>query len=71
MIDWGDAYPMDHGVLSIGSFDDEPDDLGYWLAQSPEDRLAAIEYLRQQLFTYGEARQKFRRLLEIAELPPG
>jgi hypothetical protein len=62
---------MDQGVISVGSFEDEPDDLGYWLAKSPEERLAAIEYLRQQFFTYGEARQEFRRFLEVAEFTPG
>jgi hypothetical protein len=62
---------MNRGELSIGSFEDEPDDLAYWLAQPPEDRLAAIERLRQQFFSYGEARQQLRRFLEIAELPRG
>jgi hypothetical protein len=63
------SSPMDVRKISIGSFEDEPDDLGYWLQQRPEDRLAAIEHLRQQFFAYGEARQELRRFLEIAELP--
>jgi len=58
-------------TVSIGTFDDEPDDLAYWRQQTAEDRLAAIEHLRRQFFDYGEARQEFRRLLEIAELPRG
>jgi hypothetical protein len=60
---------MKPAALSIGSFENEPDDLAYWLARSPEDRLEAIEFLRQQFFAYGEARQELRRFLEIAELP--
>jgi len=60
---------MIQGGLSVGSFEDEPDDLAYWLEQPAEDRLAAIEHLRQQFFSYGEARQEFRRFLEVAELP--
>jgi hypothetical protein len=54
--------------ISVGSFDDEPDDLSYWLSRPPEDRIAAIEYLRQQFFTYGEARQELRRFFEVTEL---
>jgi hypothetical protein len=62
---------MQQSGISIGSFDDEPDDLAYWLEQPAEDRLAAIEHLRQQFFAYGEARQELRRFLEVAELAPG
>jgi hypothetical protein len=58
-------------AISVGTFEDEPDDLAYWLSQSPEDRLAGIELLRQQFFPYGEARQELRRFLEIAECPRG
>lgn len=64
----GDARDMRSTEISIGSFDDEPDDLTYWLSQSPEDRIAAIEHLRQQFFTYGEARQELRRFFEVTEL---
>jgi hypothetical protein len=54
--------------ISVGSFDDKPDDLSYWLSRPPEDRIAAIEHLRQQFFTYGEARQELRRFFEVTEL---
>ena len=60
---------MNASTFSIGSYEDEPDDLAYWLGQSPEDRLAGIEFLRQQFFSYGEARQELRRFLEVVELP--
>jgi hypothetical protein len=60
---------IDCSVVSVGTLADEPDDLGYWLSQAPADRLAGIEFLRQQFFSYGKARPEFRRLLEIAELP--
>lgn len=59
---------MISGGISIGSFDDEPDDLNYWLDQPAEDRIAAVEHLRQQFFDYGEARQELRRLFEVTEL---
>jgi hypothetical protein len=66
-----DAFPMEERVMTVGSFEDEPDDLSFWLGKRPEERLAAIEHLRQQFFAYGEARQEFRRFLEVAELPRG
>ena len=63
------GFVLDRTSLSVGSFADEPDDLAYWLAQTPETRLAGIEFLRHQFYAYGDARQEFRRFLEIAELP--
>jgi len=62
-------FVLDRSSLTVGSFDDEPDDLKYWLGQTPETRLAGIEFLRRQFYSYGEARQQFRRFLEIAERP--
>jgi hypothetical protein len=64
-------FALDRSSLQIGSFDDEPDDVGYWLSQTPEIRLAGIEFLRRQFYSYGEARLEFRRFLEIAQRPPG
>ena len=66
-----DTFTLDRSVFSVGALGDEPDDLGFWLSQTPEDRFAGIEFLRQQFFSYGKARPEFRRLLEIVELPRG
>lgn len=63
------GFVLDRSSLTIGSFDDEPDDLNYWLEQTPETRLAGIEFLRRQFYSYGEARPELRRFLEIAERP--
>lgn len=60
-------FVLDRSAISFGSFADEPDDLSYWLAQTPETRLAGIEFLRRQFYSYGEARPEFRRFLEIAD----
>jgi len=65
---FGSITGMDSATISIGSFADEPDDLAYWLSRTPEDRLAGIELLRQQFFSYGKARPELRRLFEVTEL---
>ena len=62
-------FVLDRAALTIGSFDDEPDDLSYWLEQTPEARLAGIEFLRRQFYSYGEARHQLRRFLEVVEPP--
>lgn len=63
------GFEFDRSALVIGSLDKEPDDVEYWLKQTVETRLAGIEFLRHQFYSYGEARQEFRRFLEIAERP--
>ena len=34
---------MERSRIEISSLEQEPDDLGYWLKQSPDIRLAGIE----------------------------
>ena len=63
-------FVFDRSVIAFGTFADEPDDLSYWLAQTPATRLAGIEYLRHQFYSYGTARSEFRRFFEIAEREP-
>jgi hypothetical protein len=58
-------------TFSTGSFDDEPDDLAFWLSRSPEDRIEAVEIISRQFYSYGKAEQEFRRFLEIAEREKG
>lgn len=65
------GFRLDRSRLDIGSLAQEPDDLGYWLQQPPATRLAGIEFLRRQFYSYGEARREFRRFLEITPPPQG
>ena len=60
-------FVLDRSALTIGTLADEPDDLGYWLQQPPQVRLAGIEFLRRQFYNYGDARSELRRFLEIAQ----
>jgi hypothetical protein len=65
------GFRLDRSRIMIGSLADEPDDLAHWLQQPPDVRLAGIEFLRRQFYSYGEARREFRRLLEITQSPRG
>jgi hypothetical protein len=65
-------FTLDRSALTIGSFEDEPDDLAHWLGQPAETRLAGIEFLRRQFYSdeaYAEAGPELRRLLEVTERP--
>ena len=53
--------------FSTGSFEDEPDDLTFWLSKTPEDRIEGVEFIRRQFYSYGKAEQEFRRFFEVVE----
>ena len=53
-------------VLTITSLDEDtsPQDLAYWLSRPSEERLAAVELLRERVF---DRPQSIERVLEITE----
>jgi hypothetical protein len=58
---------MNKSVFSCASFEQNPSDLEFWMMQSPEDRLNAIEFLRQQFYDYNPFTSRLQRILEIAD----
>jgi len=59
---------MDRTAFSICDVGDEGTDLEYWLSRPPEERLAAVEYLRQMMYGYDPATARMERVLEIDDL---
>jgi hypothetical protein len=47
------------------NYDTALDDLRYWLSRPPEERLEAVDVLRQRIF---DLPAKMERVLEVAEL---
>lgn len=56
-------------VLTISSLDEDTSqqDLAYWLSRPSEERLAAVELLRERVF---DLPQPIERFLEIVERVP-
>ncbi|MGH9428320.1 MAG: hypothetical protein ACRD2L_18705 [Terriglobia bacterium] len=56
-------------VLTIKSLDEDSSqqDLSYWLSRPSEERLAAVQLLRERVF---DLPQPIERILEIAERVP-
>jgi len=46
----------------------EPDDTVYWLSQSPEDRIAAVEALRRQYYGNEAINARIQRVYRIVKL---
>lgn len=59
---------LDKTVFSVSDLDNPPDDRAYWLSRPPEERLAAMEFLRQMVYGYDPATARVERVLEIVEL---
>ena len=56
-------------VLTITSLDEDMSgqDLGYWLSRPSEERLAAVQLLRERVF---DLPQPIERILEITDRVP-
>jgi hypothetical protein len=59
---------MDKTKLVVASLDDPPDDVEYWLSRTPEERLAALEFMRQIAYGYDPASARLQRVLTVAQL---
>ncbi len=46
---------MDKSAFSVTALQDEPDDKEFWLSKTPQERLEAVELLRQLNYGYDPA----------------
>jgi hypothetical protein len=66
-----DTVRMDKTAFSVGSLSDEGDDRAYWLSKTPEERLAALELMRQIAYGYDPSTTRLQRVLSVAQREPG
>ena len=58
---------LDRTALSIGRLDEESDEKAYWRSRPPEERLAAVEFLRQVAYGYDPTTERLQRFLEVVK----
>ncbi len=58
---------MDKSVFSIVSLSEESDDKEYWHAKTPQERLEAVELMRQINYGYDPTTTRLQRVLKIAQ----
>ena len=63
-----DGFRLDRSHFSVGRLDQPDDAKAYWLTRSPQERVAALEFLRQTLYGYDAVSTRLQRVLEITEL---
>lgn len=60
-------YRMDKTAFSVTTLSEKSGDREYWLSKTPQERLAALELIRQINYGYDPATAKLERILEIVE----
>ena len=68
-----DTFRVNKGTLSVLSSFEEADeaDKAYWHSKTPQERLEALELMRQINYGYDPNTERLQRVLEIAELTRG
>ncbi|MXV77990.1 hypothetical protein F4083_06300 [Candidatus Poribacteria bacterium] len=64
-----DIFRIDRSKLSVTSLFDTSDDKEYWLSKTPQERLAALELMRQINYGYDPTTARLERVFEIVEFP--
>ncbi len=62
------AIRLDRSAFQIGTLGDDEEERAFWRAMSPEQRLQALELMRQIIYGYDPATTRLQRVLEVAEL---
>jgi len=61
---------FDKTAFSVVSLNDAQDEKEYWLLQTEEKRLQAIEFMRQVMYGYDPSTTRLQRVLTVAKFPP-
>ena len=61
------TFFLDRSAFSVGRLQDEDSQVDYWLAQPAEQRLAALEILRESYNPDAYAAQRLRGFLEVTQ----
>ena len=65
-----EALRLDKSAFSVRSFAEaDEEDRAYWHSRSPQERLEALEKMRQLNYDYDPAADRIQRTLEVAEQP--
>jgi hypothetical protein len=62
-----DGFKIDKTAFSIVSLHEQDalEETRYWLSKTPQERWAAVEYLRQLAYGYDPARTRLQRVLAV------
>ncbi|HYH87432.1 MAG TPA: hypothetical protein VEX60_18405 [Pyrinomonadaceae bacterium] len=62
-----DSLRLDKTAFTITPLSDEAEEKEYWRHKSPEERLQAVESMRQIIYGYDPSTSRLQRVLTIAQ----
>jgi hypothetical protein len=66
-----DEIRLDRTAFSVARLDDPDDSIQFWATRSIEERLTAVELMRQIAYGYDPFTTRLQRVLEIAQREEG
>ena len=60
-------YRLDKTAFSVVSLQDADEEVAYWQTRTPEERLRALELIRQVLYGYAGTSPRLQRVLTVAQ----
>lgn len=62
-----DKFRVDRSVIQVAKVSDRHSDRAYWLSKTIQERLEALEFLRQLAYGYDPATTRLQRVLEVVK----
>ena len=59
---------VDRSAYEVASLDEDRSEKAHWASKSPQERMEALELLRQINYGYDPATTRLQRVFEVAEL---
>jgi hypothetical protein len=58
---------LDRSAFKVGALSETSDEKAYWLSKTPDERLEAVEQMRQILYGYDPSTTRLQRVIEIIQ----
>jgi len=62
-----DFPKVDRSYFKISGLEDKSDETAFWQSKTPQERLEAIEIMRQIIYGYNPSTTRLQRVFEIAQ----
>ncbi len=62
-----DFLKVDRSYFKISQLTDISDEITFWQSKTPQERLEAIEIMRQIIYGYNPSTTRLQRILEIVQ----
>lgn len=61
-------FTLDKTAIKVTSLFDESDEKDYWLSKTPDERLLAVEFMRQIAYGYDPSSARLQRVFTVSKI---